>query len=562
MLIVMTNVITTLFSSSDTRNKSLPSVPLVVPKKSPLAQLVARTMRIPPVSLLFCITSFSFLTLHGCNLPSWINARSEILTDKVESALVRSSNGNRTPLLNLALTKESLGSWLGTHVPIRTLEAPKIIPEALLPIIDITYVEPVSLNEIGRLIASKTGISISVDPDIQSTTLTNLNFSGPASAALDYLASQLGFSWRVRNSTVEIFHTDLETWVIYTPIVSSQWKASVGLSGSVQGGGGGSDLQARDQVVVSMDTAEFWSQLETTITGLLSSAGRLTLNRQSGELTVIDTPRSLMRVDEWIIGKNQELATQVVVYVDLYEIERNEDAISGFNFQGIVQEALGSSAAAIEFDSDDTGALFGLRLTHSPQNVIDQTDISLILRKASGDGHVAKLTSTVLRGMNGHPVPVFFGDETSYLQRRDVVTDEGLTTVRLVPGKLQDGIALNMIPRVLPNTDRLLLNITVRTTRIKGISRFPADAGPNDPVIQLPDLESRSVLLPVMLRSGETLFVAGLDTARTTGSHSNGIFSKESKTQNRRASLVLLITPHIIHPPLEIAGFKKPRRFR
>ena len=519
-------------------------------------------MRIPPVSLLFCITSFSFLTLHGCNLPSWINARSEILTDKVESALVRSSNGNRTPLLNLALTKESLGSWLGTHVPIRTLEAPKIIPEALLPIINITYVEPVSLNEIGRLIASKTGISISVDPDIQSTTLTNLNFSGPASAALDYLTSQLGFSWRVRNSTVEIFHTDLETWVIYTPLVSSQWKASVGLSGSVQGGGGGSDLQARDQVVVSMDTAEFWSQLETTITGLLSPAGRLTLNRQSGELTVIDTPRSLMRVDEWIIGKNQELATQVVVHVDLYEIERNEDAISGFNFQGIVQEALGPSAAAIEFGSDDTGALFGLRLTHSPQIAIDQTDISLILRKASRNGHVAKLTSTVLRGMNGHPVPVFFGDETSYLQRRDVVTDEGLTTVRLVPGKLQAGIALNMIPRVLPNTDRLLLNITVRTTRIKGISRFPADAGPNDPVIQLPDLESRSVLLPVMLRSGETLFVAGLDTARTTGSNSNGILSKESKTQNRRASLVLLITPYIIHPPLEIAGFKNPRRFR
>ena len=562
MLIVMTNVTTTLSSSSDTRNKSSPSVPLVVPKKSPLAQLVARTMRIPPVALLFCITSFSFLTLHGCNLPSWINARSENLTNKVESALVRSSNGNRTPLLNLALTKESLGSWLGTHVPIRTLEAPKIIPEALLPIIDITYVEPVSLNEIGRLIASKTGISISVDPDIQSATLTNLNFSGPASAALDYLASQLGFSWRVRNSTVEIFHTDLETWVIYTPLVSSQWNASVGLSGSVQGGGGGSDLQARDQVVVSMDTAEFWSQLETTITGLLSPAGRLTLNRQSGELTVIDTPRSLMRVDEWIIGKNQELATQVVVHVDLYEIERNEDAISGFNFQGIVQEALGPSAAAIEFGSDDTGALFGLRLTHSPQNAIDQTDISLILRKASGDGHVAKLTSTVLRGMNGHPVPVFFGDETSYLQRRDVVTDEGLTTVRLVPGKLQDGIALNMIPRVLPNTDRLLLNITVRTTRIKGISRFPADAGPNDPVIQLPDLESRSVLLSVMLRSGETLFVAGLDTARTTDSHSNGILSKGSKLQNRRASLVLLITPHIIHPPLEIAGFKKPRRFR
>ena len=173
---------------------------------------------------------------------------------------------------------------------------------------------------------------------------------------------------------------------------------------------------------------------------------------------------------------------------------------------------------------------------------------------------VAKLTSTVLRGMNGHPIPVFFGDETSYLERRDVVNEDGLTTVRLVPGKLQDGIALNILPRILRDTDRLSLNITVRTTRIKGISRFPADAGPNDPVIQLPDLESRSVLLPVLLRSGETLFVAGLDTSRTNDSSSSGIFSRQSKAQTRRSSLVLLITPRIVRQPLELA--RSSRRSR
>ena len=133
------------------------------------------------------------------------------------------------------------------------------------------------------------------------------------------------------------------------------------------------------------------------------------------------------------------------------------------------------------------------------------------------------------------------------------MTDEGITTVRLVPGKLQDGIALNMVPRVLPNTDRLMLNITVRTTRIKGISRFPADAGPKDPVIQLPDLESRSVLLPVLLRSGETLFVAGLDTSRVTNRDTKGILMKESSLENRRASLVLILTPYIIRLPYELA---------
>ena len=94
----------------------------------------------------------------------------------------------------------------------------------------------------------------------------------------------------------------------------------------------------------------------------------------------------------------------------------------------------------------------------------------------------------------------------------------------------------------------------MRTTRIKGINRFPADAGPNDPVIQLPDLESRSVLLPVMLRTGETLFVAGLDTTRASRTKSRGILSRSNKTETRRASLVMLITPRIIPPPLEITA--------
>ena len=421
-------------------------------------------------------------------------------------------------------------------------------------------VDQLSLEEAASLLAAQTGITITVADDIRGTTLDDMSWHGTAAGALDYLSTRLGFRWRVRDGRVQIYYTDHQSWTIYAPVVSAQWQATVGLSGQVSGGGGGSDLQAKDQVVITMDTADFWPQLETTIAGLLSPAGRSTLNRQTGELNVVDTPAALSRVDEWVIGTNRELTAQVLINVELYEIDRSADAITGFNFDGILQEALGSSTATIEFGSDDTGSLFGLRLTPSTEDEIDRSDISLILRKAAAGSQVAKLTSTVLRGMNGHPIPVFFGDETSYLERRDVVHEEGLTTVRLVPGKLQDGIALNILPRILPDTDRLSLNITVRTTRIKGISRFPADAGPNDPVIQLPDLESRSVLLPALLRSGETLFVAGLDTSRTNDSSSKGILTRQSQAESRRSSLVLLITPHIVRTPLEIVHSSRRSR--
>ena len=510
--------------------------------------------------MLVSVTVLAVLAAHSCRLPSWIVAESTEIVHSAESAIDRSAETMQEFQKSSALTQESQLSWPGIRTPIRASEPPTAPLPELQKTIDMQIVDQLSLEEAGRLIAVQTGITITVADDIRGTTLADISWHGAAAGALDYLATRLGFRWRVRDGRVQIYYTDHQSWTIYAPVVSAQWQATVGLSGQVSGGGGGSDLQAKDQVVVTMDTADFWPQLETTIAGLLSPAGRSTLNRQTGELNVVDTPAALSRVDEWVIGTNRELTAQVLINVELYEIDRSADAITGFNFDGILQEALGSSTATIEFGSDDTGSLFGLRLTPSSEDEIDRSDISLILRKAAAGSQVAKLTSTVLRGMNGHPIPVFFGDETSYLERRDVVHEEGLTTVRLVPGKLQDGIALNILPRILPDTDRLSLNITVRTTRIKGISRFPADAGPNDPVIQLPDLESRSVLLPALLRSGETLFVAGLDTSRTNDSSSSGILSNQSQAESRRSSLVLLITPHIVRTPLEIVHSSRRSR--
>ena len=493
------------------------------------------------------------LAVTGCQLPLSTTERAH-RDEKAIQSKIDNSRTSRNPLPSKKLTHTTNQSWIGHQIPMRRKKIPETIPEQLERKVDMTYVEPVTVREIGKLIASETEIAVNVASNIQNSLISDVDWRGPASAALDHITGRLGFSWNYIDGRVEIFHTKPDSWTIYAPAVTARWQASVGLSGSVQGGIGGSTLQAQDKVVISMDTAEFWNQLESTVQGLLSDVGKFVLNRQSGELTVVDIPHALHVIGEWVASKNEELSTQVQVHVELYEVERSDNALAGYDIRGIMKEAFGKSAAEIEFGSDDRGSLFGFRITHSPSNATDNTDIGLILRDATSDTRISKLTSTVIRGINGIPVPVFFGDETSYLERRDVVTDEGLTTVRLIPGKLQDGIALNMVPRILPNTDRLMLNITVRTTRIKGISRFPVDAGPKDPVIQLPDLESRSILLPVLLQSGETLFVAGLDTSRVTDSGSKGIFNKESKIDSRRASLVLMITPYIIRLPSELFG--------
>ena len=510
--------------------------------------MISRLHQLPTVLL------FISLSLSGCKSFHERQQLVDNITQQTSAVIEEQRQAASKQLQSTPIATETDSAYLGKRIVHRAQPPATLLSPKLDTTLKMIYVEPVTVAVVARLIASRTGIPITVDADIATTELPDIYFAGTAAEALNQLTDRLGYAWRNENNAIRVFATTYRTWKIFAPSVTSTWRATVGLSGSVQSGAGGSDLRAQDQVVVSMDNSNFWDQLDTTVLSLLSPAGRHTLNRSSAELLVIDTPTALDRVNRWVTAKNMNLATQVVISIDLYEIERSTDALEGFNFEAALRKSFGDDVYGIEFSSDDTGALVGFQFENNQEPKSDATDIAVILRNAAGDGKISKLTSTVVRGLNGQPVPIFFGDERSYLERRDVVTEEGVTSVRLVPGKLQDGIALNILPNVLPDTGRMMLNITLRTTRIKGINRFPPDAGPDDPVIQLPDLESRSVLLPVMLRSGETLFVAGLDTTRASQSESRGILSRSNKVETRRASLVLLITPRIIPPPLEITA--------
>ncbi len=501
----------------------------------------------------------SAVLVAACRLPHGISAVTEEFIDEVQTEVIQTTQTQSSiPAANLV--QEYSQAWLGPQAPIQVVDSPDPEPAALSDVIKLTFIEPVSLLELTRQIARQIDVPITIPTELQVIELPTVDWNGTAKGALSHITDRLGYSWRVRRDQVEIFHTELGMWTLFVPSIDTKWQASIGLSGSSQSSSGGSDLRAQDQVAVSLDTSDYWEQIEASLSGLLSKVGKFSINRLSGELTVIDIPMALQRIAEWVAVKNQTLTSQVLINVDLYEIHQGENATAGFNMTGFMQKAFGKSAARIKFGSDDAGSLLGFQLTHSPTQQSDTSDIEFILRQSAGESRVAKLTSTVIRGLNGMPVPVFFGDETSYLERREVVNREGSTAVRLLPGKIQDGIAINVLPRILPDSNRIMLNLTVRTSRIKEISRFPKDAGPNDPVIQLPNLESRSALLPVVLNSGELLFVAGLDTFRTDDSRAKEILGSESKITATRTSLILLITPYIIRPSIDFSGRRQWRR--
>ena len=446
---------------------------------------------------------------------------------------------------------ESPDSYLGSKNPVLVkLEKPDL-PEELYQTISLNFVDSLTLRDLCQILTSETELNIESAPEIKDDLLNNFLWSGTVLDLLNHLSAQLSISWQIKQNKVNLFRTQLRVWYLHAAGVESQWSSTVGLASET--GEGGSTLSSKDRVIIQSSNSNFWSEVTSLIENLLSPFGKATISAESGEIAVIDTLESLERIDQWITQKNKLLASQVLISVDLYEIQNSENVSTGFSIDGFIDILKEDAGLKIETATDEFSSV--ATFTYFEPADAGKRDISAIIRASVGDNRVSKLTSSIVRGLNGHPIPVFFGDEESYLKRREVVQHNGHSAVRLIPGTLQDGVSLNLVPRILSDTDRLILHATVRTTNVKSINQFPSDAGPNDAVIQLPDLESRSILIPVLLRSGETLVVAGLDTIRSNGVSNRGILSKKSDADTTKSSLLLLITPRIISPEFVTTHF-------
>ncbi len=500
----------------------------------------------PKNSFVFGLLSTTMM-LVGCDFIESSKTQTEEIVKEVELGIER----GRAALEESQQTILELpDSYLGSQSPIRIQSKDSELPEKLLSSLNVNYADAISLESIGRLISNQTGLRVDVQSELRQIVIDKLTWSGDAIDLLNQLTGELGIFWKWKSGKVELYRTELRYWTIYSPNIYSNWTSTINLTGSA--GSGGSDLSAKDNVTVTMDDSQFWIEVELTVRELLSPDGKLTVSPQSGELAVIDTPSSLDRIDEWVRKRNRLLASQVLLAIDLYEIVQSNNSKSGFDLDGFVQLAHKNGLITLNADNQFDESIVSLKYDKS--NDATDHDILGTIRASAGESQVSKLTSTVVRGLNGQPLPVFFGDEKTYLKQRDVIQSEGGPTTRLIPGTQQDGIALNIVPRILPETNQLMLHATLRTTRIKSISSFPPNADSDAPLIQLPELETRSLLIPVLLRSGETLIVAGLDTKSTTDRNNKGILSKGAEIKNSRASLILLITPRIIAPDNEIVS--------
>lgn len=381
----------------------------------------------------------------------------------------------------------------------------------------------------------------------------NLVYSGSLRGFLDLVAARMNVFWRWDGRSIHFFQTETRTFRIAALPGTADMSASVdGAGGGASAAGGAASAGAGASsgelsAGITATGLSVWQSIENGVRTMLSANGRMDVSSATGTLTVSDTPQVLDRVAAFMQEQNEGLMRQVVLNVRVLNVDLNESHAYGINWNLVYQNVsrrVNIAAAAGQAAAAGSGTLAVRILSGSMFE-----GSSAIIEALSTQGRVSQVTSASMVTINNQPVPIQVGRSTAFLasSSRTPGTDGQPATVTLTPGAINTGFGMTMLPHILDNS-RLMLQYSGSISSLLRINTVSS----GDSSIQTPETESRNFLQRTVLRSGETLVVAGFEqfaldaTTSGIGDARNVALGGRQGARDNRSVLVVLIQPVLL----------------
>lgn len=368
-----------------------------------------------------------------------------------------------------------------------------------------------------------------------------LNYSGSLSGLFDQLSAMASMSWKYEQQRVVFFRSHTRSFAIKTMPGSFKLSSSLGGGGGGGGGGGesgggggglGGDLE---------NQVDFWTGLEATVKAMLSASGKMNLDKNAGILLVTDGHEVMAMVEEYIDQMNHLMMRQIALDVEVVTVDLNEAHAAGIDWSLI--------AGSLEFISPPAtiaaGTPFSVRLNGANGK-------SSMLNALQTFGRVTSGYSGVVVTSNRTPAPISVSNSLTYVRQTTpgVVTGSSTGAVAassgLTPGQVNTGTNIVLLPMIL-ESNQVLVQCQVSISALKELTRFDSGSGASQQSIQLPNVDTFTVVQRMAIPVGQTMVIMGFDQART-GSNSNGPFGQlvtGFSGSGNRQSIVVMITPRI-----------------
>jgi type IVB pilus formation R64 PilN family outer membrane protein len=384
------------------------------------------------------------------------------------------------------------------------------------------------------------------------------NFKG----LLDTVAARFGVYWKYSDGVIQFFHTEPRTFQInaipgdatLTATVASGATSTGGVTGGGGGGGGGAGGSAGGtsggvtsnnmQNIAVASKLSVYSSIESAVTAMLSSYGKVVASPATGTITVVDTPDTLDRVAAYIENENKTLSRQVVINVTVLSVSLSDGDEYGINWD-LVYSTLNNKYGiknVVAPSKNAVGFTAGI-LSTSSSNYAGST---LLINALSEQGKVRRQTTASVVTLNNQPVPVQVARQTSYLASlQTTVTAQVGTTTSLIPGMVTSGFNMSILPHVLANGTVMLQF----STDISALRTIRTVASGNGSSIETPEMDTRNFLQRVSMKSNETLVISGFEQTDENVDHQgvgvpkNMLLGGSVKASANKEVIVILITP-------------------
>ncbi len=331
-------------------------------------------------------------------------------------------------------------------------------------------------------------------------------YEGTVKSVLDKVTSMANLSWKWESGKVTIFRHETKHYQFDGSLISTAFKSSVS---SAEKNGGSSSSQSVDMEAKSFDVYE---DLEKTLESMITKGqGRFSSNRQTGMITVTDTPRVQAAVQNYIEEMNGIFNTQIAIRAEVYEVVSDDYGNFGIDWAMAYD---GSKNMSLGFESAmNTGSTpqMNLGIISPSSNFSGSKAFVNALNKVND---VTLVTSASVYTTNGESVPIQIADEVNYVEKftRDV-DDQGTVSFSVEPNSFLTGFTMNVTPR-MTSDGKVSMQFAVNMSELNELKDISYGEGENEVKIQLPNRTSKNFMQKVGVSSGETVMISGFERTK------------------------------------------------
>jgi type IVB pilus formation R64 PilN family outer membrane protein len=372
-----------------------------------------------------------------------------------------------------------------------------------------------------------------------------ISYRGVLSGLLDKIAAHYGLSWRWWKGAIRFFR--YETRVFTLAVLPGSMGTSLVLTNQSdlgsQGGATGGASETSSQTVTQAQHNNFWSRLVANLKSMLTLHGVVFANPEAGTVTVTDRPMILGRVGRYLASVNRVMQREVSVSVRVYSLDLTNAALRSFNlnvvFDNLAQTYGVTLTGASPVSSVGGAATLSATLLDTATGRIGQYAGSHLLVEAlSQYGHVALLTQGSGIALQGQPLPIQVTKTVGYLASAQTTASTlvGQSTA-LTPGEVTTGFSMIVVPRIMAGRE-LAMQYAIDLATLNSLTTITSGGES----IQVPSVSSQRFVQRVIMRSGQTLVLAGFEQVEESRQGDQGLLSWFSGHSQQRKMIFVTLT--------------------